>query len=144
MPMYEQLASLQQQASAQFEQINILTTAMTAPYPTSVDTCGACNGSSPWAADAASPYQRTPSLGAASGGYGGAQGSGDIATSTMARITGGNGLCHCIHVTELMKDVAVLKAQKAASPHAPFQTVVVAQEILSKGRIVPKFPKIWD
>ena len=72
-PMCEQLVSLQQQASAQFEQINILTTAMTAPYPTSVDACGTCNGGSPWTADAtaayaaaAGPYQRTPPLGVAS------------------------------------------------------------------------------
>ena len=30
----------------------------------------------------------------------------------MARVIGGNNLCHCIHVTELLADVAVLKAQR--------------------------------
>ena len=55
------------------------------------------------------------------GGYGGAQGSGDAAASTMARIVGGDGLCHCIRVKELMQDVAVLKAQKAPGNTDPFQ-----------------------
>ena len=53
-PLQEQLNSLQEQAAAQFEQINILTNAMAAPYPTCAESYGAGGSSNPWTADAAS------------------------------------------------------------------------------------------
>ena len=99
-PLAGQVVGLQQQVAAQFEQIGVLTTAMTQPYPTSVScgapapgSCGACGADSPWAADAAGHCSGTSS-------------SGDAHAATMSRLVGGNGLCHCIHVTELLKDVA--------------------------------------
>ena len=94
-PLQDQLNNLMQQTTAQFEQINILTTAMTAPYPTSAAAYGAGGSENPWTIDAAS---------------GSAGASGSAATATLARVVGGNGLCHCIHLTELAKEAATIKA----------------------------------
>jgi hypothetical protein len=94
-PLQGQLDSLQQQAAAQFEQINIMATAMTSPYPTDAATYGTGNVDNPWTAAAAS---------------GNAGPSGHADATVMARIVGGNGLCHCIHFTELAKEVATIKA----------------------------------
>ena len=102
-PLQVQLTSLQQQAGAQFEQISILTTAMTSPYPTDAETYGAGKPESPWTAAAAAGHQFV----APSGGAGA---SDHVAAATMARIIGGNGTCHCIHLTELAQEVEKIKA----------------------------------
>jgi len=63
-PMCDQLATLRNQVNAQYEQIGILTVAVTEPYPTS-GTCGPCEAANPWTAAASGPCTCGP------GGYAG-------------------------------------------------------------------------
>ena len=101
-PLFEQLATLHAKSVNTDEYIAYVTTAVSALQTQGANDVPATN---PWA-DAPAPTHGTPAS------------SADPNRTTMNALTGGNGICHCVHVTELQKRVAALETA-ATRGHDP-------------------------
>ena len=114
-PLFEQLATLHAKSVNTDEYIAYITTAVSAlqtqgpnDFTQTCATCGtggAVPATNPWA-DAPAPAPGMPAS------------SADPNRTTMNALTGGNGICHCVHVTELQKKVAALETA-ATRGHDP-------------------------
>ena len=112
-PICEQLNIMHNQASAQQEQLAIITEALSSRNSGSLaPPCVPCGAANPWSAAGSGP-RTCPSGPPGFNGNGGPGSSGDGDPMDILRaVVGGNNQCHCIHVKELIEKVTALEQRR--------------------------------